>query len=181
MKKHTISTMHSSTVGDEIPNSLPLDIDPLEVQGIPAEQFQRTVHSAESGELTEQEFHHFKIDLRRATQKRKAATLAGKSMEAASASCREQTVMQMIFPFALSGAKSQPGRKKGGMTTAKKKQETSENTRTCVHKAASRLLRTKAPRQISGIIMEQLGLSRPTVLGHLATHSSGHWKKSKTS
>lgn len=165
----------SATVAEiSLPSEL-LDFGP-----IPGAEFRRIVQSAQQGNLTASDFARAIRERQRATSKRKNAVIAGKPGDAASASSREQEIVRMLDPYIGYGVRAQPGRKEGGRATGKKKRQQGAATRLKVHELASGLLLTHPPREISGIIMLRLKLSRQQVLRHLHDHPSRHWEKKVT-
>lgn len=177
-KFRSVSSVETTAVTQ---NSLPPEFDLLDVPGISDAHFQRIVQSAEKGDLTEPELSQVRNDLHRAKGKRKDAILAGKFVEVASASSREQAIVRIIIPYAELGVRAGPGRKKGGMKTGEMRRQEGEQNEAEVHALATRLLDSHAPREISGIIMKRLKRSRTTVSKYLQTHPSGRWTKGKAS
>lgn len=148
----------------------------FDILGIPESEFSKMRQAAEQGSLTEPELDWLVDDLRRATTKRKLAS--ANSVQAASASAREQAIVGIQLSYARSGVRSRRGQKKGGQGYVQYVRDNHLNREADVHLLADQLLSSgTAKRDVSGVIANRTGLSITRVLYYLHTHKSRLWGK----
>lgn len=156
-----------------------LNSDEFDVHPLAAEEFAQIVREAEKGSMTEPMLAELHSDHQRAISKRKKAQMGGEVIEAASASAREQAILALQYPFAVSGVRSRQGQKAGARGAAKVAQAKGEDTARRVLELADQYLRESnyGKRDIAGVIARKLSMSSRQVRKHLTSHASGLWKK----